>query len=299
MTTARHTHPLTAAAPRLAGILLLAPAAHGAGSFDVCSEPSPDSGLRTAYHHYEDVAFANGDLGRYNWDADLAFRRRDDWLVGGAYRGTFIDESDVGFRTNGYLHSFYFTLHRLRTAERNVRLAIAPALSGSSNVTKDPDQYDADAWQILFAAVWEWPAGDTLAWRAGVCADHRFGRYRAYPVAALAWRPDERWLVEAGFPEVRVGYRTGGALSAAFSLYPNGNEWYVKDKTLEFASLFEYRAWAADVSVTWTLSRSLALTVVGGVDFDAEYRGELMDGSRPTLEAGTAGRAGLEIAWAF
>lgn len=297
MTHSRHSSPPPAR--WLAGTLLLAPTAYGAASFDVCREPAPESSIRAAYDHYDDVDFANAGLGRYNWAADLAILNRHGWLIGGAYRGTFVDESDIGFRTNGYLHSFYFEMQRLRSAERNLRLAFAPALSGSSNVTKDPDQYDADAWQFLFAAVWEWPDGDAFAWRAGLCADHRFGRYRAYPVAAVAWRPDDRWFVEAGYPDIHIRYRPNGALSTAFSVYPNGNEWYVKDKSLEFASMFEYRAWAADLSITWQLPHALALTAVGGVDFDAEYRGERADGSRPVMDAGTVGRIGIEFAWVF
>lgn len=281
------------------GALLYASNVHGAGSFDVCAEPLHDSSLRAAYDIFDSSEFADGTLDRNNWAVDLAVAAGEGWLVGGAYRGTLIDESGVGFQTNGYLHSFYGVLHRMRADGRPVRWAVAPALSGSSNVTKDPDQYDGDAWQLLLAAVWEQPVTHTLAWRAGLCADHRFGRYRTYPVAALAWQPNADWLVEAGFPDTRIRFRPTGSLTAAFAVYPNGNEWYVKDKSLERASMFEYRAWAAELSLTWLAAKSLSLTATGGADVDAEYRADLMDGSRPTLDAGTVGRIGLEVAWTF
>ena len=283
----------------LACALLAAPPAQGAGSYDVCREPAPESAFRAGYRLYDDVGLAGGDLGRDNWAADLVFRNGDEWLIGGSYRGTLLDESEIGFDTNGYLHSFYFELHRLRTGDERVRWAIAPALSGSSNVTKDPDEYDGEAWQLLFAAVWEWPANDTLSYRAGLCADHRFGRYRAYPVVAVAWRPHRDWLIEAGFPDTRVSFRPGSPLHGALAVYPNGNEWYVKDQSLEHASMFEYRAWAADLSFTWRATPGVSLTLVGGVDFDAEYRGELDDGTRPTLDAGSVARAGIEFEWTF
>jgi len=283
----------------LAAALLAVPTAEAAGSYDVCREPAPESSFHAGYGLYEDVRLAGGDLGRENWAADLVFRSGDDWLIGGSYRGTLLDESAVDFRTNGYLHDFYFQLHRLRTGDERVRWAVAPALSASSNVTKDPGQYDGEAWQLLLAAVWEWPANDTLAYRAGLCADHRFGRYLTYPVVSVAWRPHPDWLVEAGFPDTTVSFRPGTKFHGALSVYPNGNEWYVKDQSLEYASMFEYRAWAADLSFTWRATPAIALTLVGGVDFDAEYRGELGDGTRPTLDAGTAGRAGIEFTWTF
>ena len=115
---------------RLTAALLMAPTAQGAGSYDVCREPVPESSFRAGYRLYEDVRLAGGDLGRDNWAADLVFRNGDDWLIGGSYRGTLLDESEVGFRTNGYLHSFYFQLHRLRTGDERVRWAVAPATVG-------------------------------------------------------------------------------------------------------------------------------------------------------------------------
>jgi len=287
------------AAIGLAGTLLAAMPVLGAASYDLCREPSPEPSLRAGYEVHDDVRLGDAELGRDDWAADLRVRAGDDWLIGGSYRGALLDESEVGFQTNGYLHGFYVELHRLRTADRRLRWAIAPALSGSSNVTKDPDEYDGEAWQFLFAAVWEWSANEELTYRAGLCADHRFGRYRAYPVVALGWQPNADWLVEAGFPDTRVTWRPGATLSSAFAVYPNGNEWYVKDKSLQYASMFEYRAWAADLSLAWRATPAIAFTFVLGVDLDAEYRGELVDGSRPALDAGTVGRVGIELEWMF
>jgi hypothetical protein len=283
----------------LAAPLLTPLSGYGAGSYDVCREPSPASSLHAGYHAYEDIESTDGALARENWSADVNFRNAPDWLFGAAYRATFIDESEIGFRTNGYLHSVYFPLQRLRTSERRFRVAIAPAMSASSNVIKDPEQYDRDAWQFLFAAVWEWAGGDTLDWRAGICADHRFGSYRVYPTAGVAWRPGADWRIELGFPDATLSYRPGDVFSVMFAIKPNGNEWYVKDSTLEYASLFEYRAWAAELAFTWNISPALELTAIGGVDIDAEYRGDLADGSRLVLDAGSVARVGIDLGWLF
>jgi hypothetical protein len=297
--TGSRRHEGYAVVAGLAGALLAAPPALGAASYELCSEPSQEPALRVGYHSFDDFRLRDAALGRDDWAVDGRARAGDDWLIGGSYRGALLDESEVGFRTNGYLHSFYIELHRLRTEDRRLRWAVAPAVSGSSNVTKDPDEYDGEAWQLLLAAVWEWPANDELTYRAGLCADHRFGRYRAYPVVALGWQPSADWLVEAGFPDTRVTWRPGATLSGAFEVYPNGNEWYVKDKSLQYASMFEYRAWAADLSLAWRATPAIAFTFVVGVDLDAEYRGELDDGSRPALRAGTVGRVGIDFEWLF
>jgi hypothetical protein len=297
--TGSRRYEACAAATGLAAALLAAPPALGGTAYDVCREPSPEPAFRAGYQLHDEVQLGGAELGRDDWATDVRVRTGNDWLIGGSYRGALLDESEVGFQTNGYLHSFYFELHRLRTDDRRVRWAVAPALSGSSNVTKDPDEYDGEAWQFLFAAVWEWPASDALTYRAGLCADHRFGRYRAYPAVALVWRPSQDWLVEAGVPDTRVTWRPDATLSGAFGVYPNGNEWYVKDQTLQHASMFEYRAWAADLSLAWRATPAIGLTFVAGVDIDAEYRGELDDGSRPALDAGTVRRVGIEFEWRF
>jgi len=293
-------HGAYAAVAAVTGSLFAGQSALGATSYDVCREPSPEPAFRAGFGLHDDVRFGDAEVGREDWATDLRVRAGDDWLIGGSYRGALLDESEVGFQTNGYLHSFYFDLQRLRTDDRRVRWAVAPALSASSNVTKDPDEYDGEAWQLLFAAVWEWPASDDgLTYRVGLCADHRFGRYRAYPGVTLVARPSPDWLVEAGFPDTRVTWRPDAPLSGAFAIYPNGNEWYVKDQTLEHASMFEYRAWAADLSLAWRTTPAIELTFVVGVDLDAEYRGELADGSRPALQAGTVARVGIELEWLF
>jgi hypothetical protein len=287
-----------ATATGLAALLAALPAV-GAAAYDVCREPSPEPAFRAGYQVHDEIELGGAELGRDDWATDLRARAGDAWLIGGSYRGALLDESEVGFQTNGYLHSFYFELQNLRTDDRRLRWAVAPAVSGSSNVTKDPGEYDGEAWQLLFAAVWEWPANDRLTYRAGLCADHRFGGYRAYPAVALVWRPSQDWLFEAGVPDTRVTWRPDAVLSAAFAVYPNGNEWYVKDQTLQHASMFEYRAWAADLSLAWRASPAIGITFVVGVDVDAEYRGQLDDGSRPALDAGTVRRVGIEFEWSF
>ena len=94
----------------LAGALLAAPPAQGAGSYDVCREPAPESAFRAGYRLYDDVEFAGGDLGRDNWAADLVFRNGDDWLIGGSYRGTLLDESEIGFQHERLPAQFLFRI---------------------------------------------------------------------------------------------------------------------------------------------------------------------------------------------
>jgi hypothetical protein len=284
-----------------AALLLPFSPAFAVTSFDVCTEPGDGNVVRAGYTAFEDASVppAGADLVRDNWVLDVAAGMGSAWLGGGAYRGTLIDERDVGLQTNGYLHSFYFFFQRLRTPASNLRLAAAPALSGSSNVTKDPDEWEADAWQLNLAAVWRWPASGNDAWRAGLCADHRFGRYRLYPVVAYDWQPHPDWRIAAGIPDAAVTWQPADAFAATLAVYPNGNEWFVKNSALTQSSLLEYRAWAVDLVFAWHMTPALSLAATGGVDVDAEYRAALADGERTLLDAGTVARIGIELAWTF
>jgi Domain of unknown function (DUF6268) len=270
-------------------------------AYAVCREPGEAAALRAGYTAYDEAAAEGygGAIDRENWLLDVELDTGGGWYTGGAYRGTLLDEEAVDLQTNGYLHSFYFLLHRLRSRGQPLRVSVAPALSASSNVASDLSEAEGDAWQLSFAAVWRFPAGDAIAWRAGLCADHRFGRYRLYPVVAADWRPHPDWEISAGFPDTSVTYRASRAVSATLAAYPNGNEWFVKDKSLTRSSLLEYRAWAVDLAVEWRLTERLGLTAVLGQDFDAEYRADLQDDTRATIETGSTARLGVSVSWSF
>lgn len=275
--------------------------AEAESAYAVCKEPGGATAVRAGFAAYDQAAPEGfgGGIDRENWLLDVEVDAGTRWRTGGAYRGTLLDEQSIGLQTNGYLHSFYFLLHRLRSAEQPLRVSIAPALSASSNVASDLDEVEGDALQLSFAAVWRFPAGDALAWRAGVCADHRFGRYRLYPVVAADWRPHPDWQVSAGFPDTSISYRPAAAISTTLAAYPNGNEWFVKDKSLTQSSLLEYRAWALDLAVEWRPTERLGLKGILGQDFDAEYRADLQDGSRVTLATGSTARVGVSVSWTF
>ncbi len=277
------------------------PSAQAESAYAVCQEPVEHPGLRAGFAAYDSAA-ATGNAGRIdreNWLLDVEVDVGGTWRTGGAYRGTLLDEQDIGLQTNGYLHSFYYVLHRLRGAGQPLRVSIAPALSASSNVMSDAGELEADALQLNFAALWRFGAGSGLSWRAGLCADHRFGRYRLYPVVAADWRPNNEWQLSPGIPDTVIAYRPGERLGLVLALYPNGNEWFVKDKSLTRSSMLEYRAWAADISVEWQASPQLALTATLGRDFDAEYRADLEDSTRAGLELGSTDRLGISVRWTF
>jgi hypothetical protein len=279
----------------------IAPPAHADTAYAVCTEPGDAAGLRAGFTAYDEASASGfgGGIDRENWLLDVEVDTGSEWRTGGAYRGTLLDEQAIGLQTNGYLHSFYFLLHRLRSSGQPLRVSIAPALSASSNVASDLDEVEGDALQLSVAAVWRFPAGEAVAWRAGLCADHRFGRYRLYPVVAADWRPHPDWKISAGFPDTSITWRPPGAVSATLAAYPNGNEWFVKDKSLTQSSLFEYRAWAVDLAAEWRLTERLGLTAILGQDFDAEYRADLEDGTRATIPTGSTTRAGVSVSWTF
>ncbi len=289
---------------RLSGasaVLVPFASAHADSAYGVCREPADPPGLHAGFAAYDtaDTAGNAARLDRESWSLDVEFDLGGAWRTGGAYRGTLLDEEDVGLQTNGYLHSFYYVLHRVRSPGQPLRVSIAPALSASSNVTSDPGEIEADALQLNFAALWRFGAGMDFSWRAGLCADHRFGRYRLYPVVAADWRPNARWQLSPGIPDTIIAYRPAEQLGVVLAVYPNGNEWFVKDKSLTRSSRVEYRAWAADISLEWRTSENIALTATLGRDFEAEYRADLQDGTRAGLELGSTDRVGIALRWNF
>ena len=151
-----------------------------------------------------------GKTDRDDFGTDVLFASSGRWAFGGGHRRVILNVDGIEPQTNGYLHTFFAVAHRLGAHKNGgIRFSIAPALSASSNITKDPDEYTADALQLLAALVWDREIIDRLKIRYGLCGDHRFGEYRVYPVIGMDWRAHPDWTVEIGFP-LAVTLRNNG-----------------------------------------------------------------------------------------
>jgi len=276
--------------------------ANGSTSVDICQEPVAESHLAIAYYDQEYSSFERGQgaTDRVNYSTDFLLAVNKKWNLGFGHRSTILNVDDQELQTNGYLHTFYFPVHRTSHSDsKSFRISIAPALSGSSNVTEDLNEYTKDALQLLAAMVWSRRISDQLGLSYGICADYRLGGYQAYPVISFNWQPHPDWTIELGFPTSKLSYEVTKRFNLSLSVSPDGNEWYVKNKSLEKSSKLVYEAYVLELAFNWRLRQRFMFTTSIGREFDGRYDMTLLDDSRVRLSIDSATRFGMALAWFF
>ena len=282
-------------------VLLLGPAIAWPNA-DVCDQPGEHSRVSAAYYR-QDVSplDANaGDFGREDQQASLQLRLNDTWSLGLAHRYVILDVEPLELQTNGHLHILSFPVHWQSGPDGNgFRFSIAPTLSASSNVMKDPGEFSSDTIQLLAAMVWSRDLSNGTTLRYGVCADHRFGEYAIYPSITLAWRPRPHWLIELGLPVTRLSYRLTPELTTTLQIAPDGNEWHVKSRDLQKQSQLVYDTLQARWALDWQASERIGLSVEIARLFRSRYDVVLVDDTRIELGLDTATRIGAAVDWRF
>lgn len=277
-------------------------AAGASVSVDICQAPVPEAHLSIGYSDNARVPVggAGGTSDRDDFRTDFALISTGRWQIAGGHRSAIFNIDGLEPQTNGYLHTFFVAAHRFhRSSNSRFRFTVAPGLSGSSNITKDPAEYTMDALQLLAAAVWQRRLSDHVGFSYGICGDHRFGGYRVYPVAGIGWQPHADWNVELGFPTSRLHYRVSKQLASALRLGPNGNEWYVKDRSADKYSRFVYEAYLLEWALDWRAQEKLLLTVSVGREFHRRYEMTLRSDARVRLAGRDGNRAGVSVRWFF
>ena len=276
--------------------------ANGSSSVDICQEPVAETQLAIAYYDQEQSSFegSRGATNRVDYSTDLLLMSNKKWALGFGHRSTILNVHDLALQTNGYLHTFFLPVHRTSHSDiKSFRLSIAPALSGSSNVTEDPNEYTSDAFQLLAALVWSRRVSDQLGLSYGICGDHRFGGYQVYPVISFNWQLSPDWRIELGFPTSQLSYEVTKRINFLLRISPNGNEWNVKSRSLEKSSKLVYEAYLLEWALNWRLHQHFMFTASVGRDFDGQYEMTLLDDSRVRLSSDSATRVGVALAWFF
>ena len=271
-------------------------------SGDVCRPPAAYSHLAIAYYDHEKSAFERnmGEANQENYNFDLQFKLSDKWAVGAGHRYRILHVDPLELQTNGHLHTFFLPLHRQSQSNRkSFRFSIAPAMSASSNVMKNPDEYESDAFQILAALIWSRRLSESVSLRYGVCGDHRFGGYKIYPSASVELQPDARWTIELGFPTSQLSYRISKRLTSLLQIAPDGNEWHVKDRSLEKRSRVFYEAWMIEWAVNWQARKHFVISASVGRQLQNRFEMTLQDESRVRLRGDPATRMGAALVWRF
>ena len=283
------------------GVLLMVPAMVLADT-GICQPPDPSSRLSFAYYEQDrtNIDGRADQVRRSDRQSELHFEMSDAWSLGIEHRYVVLNVAPTELQTNGHLHTLSFPLHWQSGADdKSFRFSIAPALSASSNVMKDPGEYSADTIQLLAAALWSRELSDRTDLRYGVCADHRFGQYAAYPSISLDWRPREDLQVTLGFPVTRATYRISPRVDTSLRIAPDGNEWHVKTRDLARQSQLVYEALQVGWALNWQARERLTLTVDVAWLMRSRYDVVLADDSRVELAPDDAARVGAGVEWRF
>ena len=282
--------------------LFLSGVSNASTSAEVCQALETESHLSIAYYDHEKTPLgaSGGTSNLENFSTDFLYKTSGKWTFGFGHRTTILNVDGLQLQTNGYLHTFFFPAHRISKSDsRNFRFSIAPALSGSSNVTKDPDEYSADAFHLLTALIWERQVNERWTLSYGICGDNRFGDYQIYPAVSASWQPHPSWTLEIGFPQSQLSFQVSKSLASVLRIEPNGNEWYVKDKSLQNESQLLYEAYLLEWAFSWRAHEHLLLSASVGREFDRHYELTLLDESVARLPGDDATRFGVALAWIF
>lgn len=276
--------------------------ANSLAAVDICDRPVVDSQVSFGFSTGDKAQLDNGlgDVEQEDYKLDSLYSFENAWSVGIGYRYKILRFDPIEPQTNGHLHTLFVPIHRQsQSGGKDFRFSIAPALSASSNVMKDPSQYDTDALQLLAALVWRSPLSESTGLRYGICGDHRFGSYKIYPVVSYDWQFDRDWSVELGFPMAEVRYQVTSSIGTSLRLAPNGNEWYVKDKSLQFDSQFVYESYLLNWNFNWQVYKGLIVNADIGWQFENQYELTLLDGSRVKVSSDPFMRVGAAVGWRF
>ncbi len=269
-------------------------------SANVCEQPGDTSQLSLSYYDYDEALVSEG-VGRtrpqvHEFDAYL--QSGDAWAFGVGYRYVVLNLDANALQTNGHLHTAFFPIHRQsRDGNNSFRLSVAPAMSASSNIIKNLDQYTSDAFQLLGAAVWRRQLSEQAVLRYGLCADSRFGSHKLYPTLSVDWQPNPDLRVELGFPRTRLSYLLSDEITSSVQVLPAGNEWHVRSADFANSSDVEFEATLVEWTVSWQVRERLSLAASIGRLFDGQYEAKLADDRRVRASAEDVTRLGVGIAW--
>lgn len=280
-------------------LVAIAAAAPAHAGISACDDPETHSFAAAAfvYHDQSSLRERAGATNQENQALDLLIASPSKrFSYGFGHRYVIFDFTGIEPQTNAHLHTSFVPLH---WRQDDLRVSAALALSASSNVMGHPQEYESETLQLLFAVVKKREVNERIAFEYGVCGDHRFGEYAAYPVVGVDWRPHPDWTLELGFPRTRIGFAIADGLSASLQVAPDGNEWRVKNRDFSAESDFVYEAIALEWVTAWEPVTQLTLALRLGRQLRNEYEMTLASGERVSVSSEPADRVGFEVRWRF
>ena len=198
--------------------------------------------------------------------------------------------------TNGDLHTLSGAISRdYEVRGGTLRLALAPALSASSNAISDPGELNGDSVQLWASAIAMLPA-TRGEWVLGAARDHRFGDATVYPVAGWRWRSGP-WRVRLVYPDLLLQRKLGGEWSLRFGVSPDGNEWQAFDDKLARDEAFVREAWRAELRLSRRWGQRLETALSAAWFWQQHWDYVARDGERLGVDSEDSHAFGLHLRW--
>lgn len=148
-----------------------------------------------------------------------------------------------------------------RIREDDIRLlSLAPSLHTDGNI------YDDGAFSLNVLAGWQIGLKRKIGYRWGVAANRIFGRYRAFPVAGIQYRPTPKSELDIGLPFTKAEYNFSQRWNTFLNIAPSGGNWrYENDQNQSYS--LSYSSWIITAGlryrtfkrlwVSWEAGRSI------------------------------------------
>lgn len=187
------------------------------------------------------------------------------------------DDQGVAAASNGHVHALSLSW---RARLEDWAFELTPVLAVSSNVLKNPDDIQADDWQLHGAVTRRTSGPADGHWYWGVRADSRLGRYLPYPV--VQWQsPDYSGVgVGLGAPDSYAYWDMHPAWRLSLSLGPAGGYWQVRDKSLKQVSHLAQRRWHTTLDLHWQATRHVGAVLGWSHYWHRRWAYRLEDGRR-------------------
>ena len=240
-----------------------------------------------------------GEIGGERSALDAQYRAKDSawrFALGHEYDALDIGLTGAEPETNGDLHTLHIaTAWTQVNGNGELSVTLAPSISTSSNVMKDPGEWNSDSAQLWAAILWQ-HRGQHWDWVLGVAHDFRFGESRFYPVAGLNWQSD-RVSIWATYPDLVFNWDINNHWLLTFDLSPDGNEWHAFDSELENGDEFQRDAWQAELRMSFQTSNGLRVGLSAGYQFDQRWRMRLENGEQFNRASDGNAFLGFHLGW--
>lgn len=201
--------------------------------------------------------------------------------------------------TNGDVHTLHLTTGwHGPWAGGTLSLALAPAISASSNAFNTPEEWSSEMLQVWGSVLYTHPFGEEgngINWVAGLAHDYRFGEDRVYPLLGLRWT-GARTRLQLVYPDLLLEQDFGSGWTVAFSTSPDGNRWRVYDSDHQNSEDLVREGWLSELRLHKRWQR-LDIAISAGYQWHQRWIYRTAGGAETALSSDDTPTLGLHFRW--